>query len=654
MAPRVNAHRLVRSPPIAVGALLRDALRRLRTAPLAILGAWVLLRIVAAAVLAPLGSAGTNWMIARSGRYVVANDDIVRFVLSPIGASALLLAAAVTVLSLSLARTAVLLVARDRTEEEATAVATAAMARRRRIASVARAVLGALRRTPVLAELAARQVAILLVVAAPLIAVVLLVAWIAVRGVDLYWLVTIRPTRFWVALAVLAPCAAVLAWLVALRLLRWSIALPLCVLEGLRPRQAMAESTALLRGQLGRVAAARLAWFAATSVVGAMLLAAVHLASRAVLSTELESLRLTAMAMGAALAAHAVVLTVEGLVAGAGDTLLVYGLWRRRSPGAARPMIVCSGDPGDTATSQRRSRALRWAVPMALLALTAAGAALSTGILASIDRPLEVELTAHRGASRAAPENTIAAIQEAMRLGADRIELDVMLTGDGKLAIFHDVDLRRMANDPRRIADVTLAELQQVDVGSWFDPAFADQRVPSLGQALEAAGWHAKGADAGEATAPGFPLNIELKSSGDDERLAALVAAALSEHGDDRSIVTSLSVRALEAYARVDPDRRVGAIVTASIGDLHRLDVDLYAVNAGLASSALIGRAHELDRQVHAWTVTDPDLLTRLVLRGVDGVIASDVVTIRARLNEMAALDDLERLLLAFRARLLE
>lgn len=636
---------------LVVSPIFRETLRRLRAAPLAMLGSWLLLRLLAAAVVAPLASAGTNWMIARTGRYAVANEDILRFALSPVGAAMLVVAGGVTVISLALSRTAVLLVARERTEHSA---AAKAIGQRRRVASIARAVLGAVRRLPTISRLVARQFAALALVVAPLAALVLLIAWLVTREVDLYWLVTIRPTRFWVGSALLAPVVLLLAWLVALRLLRWSIALPLCVLEGRRPASALHESADLLRGELLRVAAARLAWFAAVSLAGAALLAAVHLASKAALSRELGSLSLTAMAAGVALAAHGTVLAVEGLVAGIGDTLVLYALWRRRSPTAASAVATPRDPAGDVSPSRRAS--LRWTVPAAILAAVLAGAVASASILASINRPIVVELTAHRGASRAAPENTLAAIREAIRLGADRIELDVMLTGDGELVLFHDVDLRRIANDPRRIADLTLAEIQQFDVGSWFDPAFATERAPSLAEALVAAGWGEGSAQEADATPrmAGFPLNIELKTQGDDDVLATKVAAALKAHGDDRSIVTSLSMRALEAYRRVDPERRIGAIVTASLGDLRRLDVDLYAVNAGLATAALIGNVHEIDREVHAWTVTDPDLLTRLALRGVDGVITSDVEPIRHRLGELAQLDDLERLLLAFRARLLE
>lgn len=633
------------APKVGCAAILGEALGRLRATPLRFLGEWLLIRVLAAAVIAPLASWATNWMIARTGRYVVANEDIVRFVLTPLGVAVLALAAGVTVVSLSMARAGTLLIAwRDDRQGPA-------RFRQRRVGAIAHGVVGAARRMSTIAWLAARQIAVLALVSAPLVAVMAVVAWLVMRDVDKYWLVTTRPTRFWIGVLALAPCAIALAALAGLRLLRWSIALPLCILEAQRPAAAMRESARVLRGRLPLVAATRGAWFAAVAAVTAALMAVVLLLSELALARELGSLTLTAVAAGVAMLAHAVVLTAEGMVAGVGDTLLVYALWRRLSPGAAGVLARPEGsDEGASATAVPGA-AMRWVIPAGAAFAAFVAAAASVGIVASVDRPISVELTAHRGASRVAPENTRASILEAIRLGADRVEIDVMLTQDGALVLFHDIDLRRIANDPRRIAETTLSEIQQLDVGSWFDPAFAAERAPTLDQVLtmiEEIG----ATDSGRPG--GTPLNIELKTRGDDDLLARRVAETLRRHGDVASIVTSLSTRALEAYRREDPQRRIGAIVSTSIGDIRRLDVDLYAVSVGLATPALIAAADHDSRQVHAWTVTDPDTLTQLVLRGVDGVITSDVEPMRRRLKELAELDELERLLLAFRARLRE
>ncbi len=85
---------------------------------------------------------------------------------------------------------------------------------------------------------------------------------------------------------------------------------------------------------------------------------------------------------------------------------------------------------------------------------------------------------AHRGASAYAPENTLRAFERAVQIGATMIELDVHLTQDGHPVVIHDADMLRLANDPRRIRDLTLAQIKALDIGQ-------GERVPTLAEAIE-------------------------------------------------------------------------------------------------------------------------------------------------------------------------
>ncbi|WP_026369197.1 glycerophosphodiester phosphodiesterase [Kallotenue papyrolyticum] len=93
-------------------------------------------------------------------------------------------------------------------------------------------------------------------------------------------------------------------------------------------------------------------------------------------------------------------------------------------------------------------------------------------------------LIGHRGASGYAPENTMASFERAVAMGVDAIELDVHPTRDGELVVIHDPTLERTTNGRGLVSAHTLAELQQLDAGSWFDPAFAGERIPSLSEVL--------------------------------------------------------------------------------------------------------------------------------------------------------------------------
>src|SRR5829696_8958313 len=91
-----------------------------------------------------------------------------------------------------------------------------------------------------------------------------------------------------------------------------------------------------------------------------------------------------------------------------------------------------------------------------------------------------VDIVAHRGASYDAPENTLAAEKLAWQQGADAVETDIFLSKDGKLAVSHDKNTKRTAGRDAEIVDLTMAELKQLDAGTWKGPQFAGERIPVL------------------------------------------------------------------------------------------------------------------------------------------------------------------------------
>src|SRR3989338_5919615 len=93
-------------------------------------------------------------------------------------------------------------------------------------------------------------------------------------------------------------------------------------------------------------------------------------------------------------------------------------------------------------------------------------------------------LIAHRGASAVAPESTRAAIREAIRAGARMIELDVQMTRDGRLVIFHDDQLERTTNGSGRLRTMRYAQVAQLDARSWFHRRFAGERILTVSQAI--------------------------------------------------------------------------------------------------------------------------------------------------------------------------
>lgn len=328
----------------------------------------------------------------------------------------------------------------------------------------------------------------------------------------------------------------------------------------------------------------------------------------------------------------AVLLVVRGMLAAAvaaagvvGHAVLTRRLYLRHG-GPAGPV----GGDGLPSAPARAWPAVLLAAATLAVGPVVAWAGLARGL--GGDKPVQV--TAHRGHAKAAPENTLAALRAAVAAGADFAEVDVQLTADGVAVLLHDRDLKRVTGDPRRLADVPLAELRKLDAGGWFGPTFAGERVPTLAEALQLARGRIR-------------LNLELKLYGPDAAgLARVVAAAGAV---DDCVVTSFSQPALVELRAAAPLVRTGPIVAAALGDITRLDGDLVSVRADPLTDQLLRQARRRVQEVHAWTVNDERQMVGLMMGGVDNILTSGpdlLVRVRGR---WAALGRPERLVPAAR-----
>ena len=149
---------------------------------------------------------------------------------------------------------------------------------------------------------------------------------------------------------------------------------------------------------------------------------------------------------------------------------------------------------------------------------------------------------AHRGASGYAPENTRAAFDRALAMGAGAIETDVQLSADGELIIFHDNTVDRTSDGRGPLGDHTLAELQALDLGGWYAPEFAGQRILTVTELLDE-------------YAEKIPLALEIK----DPRAARPLIAVLNARGLAKQMqITSFYWTALLDAQSANPDLYLG------------------------------------------------------------------------------------------------
>lgn len=225
---------------------------------------------------------------------------------------------------------------------------------------------------------------------------------------------------------------------------------------------------------------------------------------------------------------------------------------------------------------------------------------------------------AHRGASGAAPENTMAAFRKAVELGAGFIETDLQLSRDARLVALHDDTLERTTNGRGPVASKTLEELRKLDAGSWFRSSghesapFAGERIPTVEEVLAFGREHEIG------------LHLELKPTGPSGAEHAVVGALHAANEVARSVVLSFSASVLRRVHQLDPlvmtgflfDRLPSPVATAVDAGARQL-----LPRVDRVTRELVADAHAHDLRVVVWTADSQADMEKLIAAGVDGII---------------------------------
>jgi glycerophosphoryl diester phosphodiesterase len=238
-------------------------------------------------------------------------------------------------------------------------------------------------------------------------------------------------------------------------------------------------------------------------------------------------------------------------------------------------------------------------------------------------------IIAHRGASGHAPENTMAAFERAVQLGAGFIETDLHLTHDARFVAIHDRTLDRTTNGKGPVRDHTLAELRQLDAGHWFDRQFMDERIPTLEEILAFALKH------------DVVFYLEIKYDAAWGMHHTLVGALESSQNAARTIVISFDEVTLGAIRRLD-----AAIMTGLLVDDAKQDPVAKAVGVGarqlcprfnIVTPALVEKAHAADLHVITWTVNSVEQMRSAIELGVDGIMTDVPDRLRAVVEDMTS-----------------
>ena len=224
------------------------------------------------------------------------------------------------------------------------------------------------------------------------------------------------------------------------------------------------------------------------------------------------------------------------------------------------------------------------------------------------------KLIAHRGASEAAPENTLAAFKLAWEEGADGIEGDFFLTGDGQIVCVHDADTKRTSGRKVPVGQTTYEELRKLDVGRWKNAKYAGERIPLLSEVL--------------AIIPeGKYFFIEIKSG---QEIVGPLKKELAKADPELVMIISFNADVVAACRKELPNFQAHLVSSLDkIGKRGAKDALLQQLDdigaTGLqfkfnapVGAAFIDRLHKGDRLCASWTVNDPKHAARLAGMGLD------------------------------------
>ena len=223
---------------------------------------------------------------------------------------------------------------------------------------------------------------------------------------------------------------------------------------------------------------------------------------------------------------------------------------------------------------------------------------------------------AHRGYSAKAPENTMAAFELALEVGSGGLELDVHLTKDGEVVIIHDDTVDRTTNGTGRVDSYTMAELKELDAGSWFSPEFAGEKLPTLRQLLDLV----KDKD--------ILLNIETKTALGFEQLNETLASLLDQYDLwERTIISSFNHYSLAHMKDIRLQAKTAILYNAAL-----VNPWVYAKSIGATVlhpyhktiiPEIVTAAQQNGMMVNVWTVDKPVDVERMKAAKVNGIITN-------------------------------
>lgn len=571
------------------------------------------LKLVSVALFSWAIAALLGWLLSLEGSPAIGNMALIGFAASPIGIASLFLIPTTYLGVVYFEQACILGVLADPAGR------------------VLRAMLLATAKLPQLVKLAAIQIGILLAINVPFALIAAVTYWLLLTDADINYYLTFWPPKFWLAVSI-GSLLVVIASIVQLAFIfRWFLAMPWLVVGNAGAVEALRLS-AQQRAARPIVWRSMVVWILvrlACSIVALLSIGCLtYLTLDAVDHNRATSVSVTT----ALLVAHTLISTCLTSI---DQCWHVAGKWHAYLWTGAQHNLANENEPHATLS---RRRAITFGLVVLLTSFFLGLASFQQAL--SLSDQHDVHIVAHRAGAAFAPENSLAALRLAIKARADAAEIDVQLSRDGTIFVVHDRDLKRLAAVPLVVSQATDAQLRSVSI-NWRPPSDQPpEPLATLDEFLETA-------------RDKIHLSIELKYYGWNASLAEKVIELLRDKAMlDQCEIISLEYKALEQVQKLEPKLRRGFLVSTSLGDITRLNVELLSVSQTVFTDQLRRKANARKLQVAVWTIDSPETMFQMMVKGADEIVTNDPVAAAAVEQQYAELNDVELFLVRLRERL--
>ena len=252
----------------------------------------------------------------------------------------------------------------------------------------------------------------------------------------------------------------------------------------------------------------------------------------------------------------------------------------------------------------------------------------------------KIDVYGHRGYGVGTPENSLSAIQKSIDNKLDYVELDVQRTKDRHYVMNHDKTFERVSyNQPpfinKRVYELTLPQIETLDIGSKVSPKYAGEKVPTLEQVLDLCKNRIK-------------INLELKESVDKKMIDDVMDMIEKKGMKKQVFLTSLNTENISYIEKRDPSFDTGIIYFIKLGNNRMFNSDYMIMEEREATDKNIKKLHKSGKKVIVWTINTPESIEKFSKTDVDGIITDYPEAVKKAVNENSKLSINDLILSSF------